>query len=169
MGNLLRVLAADLPEHSISPLIGTTECLERLFKQKPHSFGFFGAQKSKNQSSNRTKTTNLQPIETDSEEAHQDISAGDRTFPAPNFHGMILFPPASSSIHQSSSSPDPSSTSSIAISGRPWIQYRARVREGERGKLNEAERFPKNLNSTLFHKLRACRKPPLFFLVFVLS
>lgn len=36
--NLLRILAANLPENSIRPLIAAAERLESFFQEKPHGF-----------------------------------------------------------------------------------------------------------------------------------
>ena len=121
--SLLRILATNLPENSIRPLIDATERLESFFQEKPHSFC--------DQPSKHNLTNEITRIEGRRDRDNKRKNRMNRDSSAPetihhpatrfsssNFPGRILYPLAWFLNRHTSSSLDPSSRR--PLSGNPF-------------------------------------------------
>lgn len=154
-GDLPRVLASDLPEHSVGPVIRSTERLERLFEQKPHGFSnrsfqrtIFGLKLNNHACFGAEQTLTVLSLRV--KKIHREVSHRRRRLffffsliPASfgaNYRGTILAPPASFSNLRFSSSPDPNFQQ--PFSGKPFNKRerrRRRKKKSEQAKEQKSE------------------------------
>ena len=160
-------MASDLPEHSVGPVILSTERLERLFEQKPHGFSnrsfqrtIFGLKLNSHACFGAEETVTVLSLRV--KKIHREVSHRRRRLffsliPAifgANYRGTILAPPASFSNLRFSSSPDPSFQR--PFSGKP---FNKREREREREKKKKAnKRKSKRARESESEKLRLKKK-----------
>ena len=166
-------MASDLPEHSVGPVILSTERLERLFEQKPHGFSnrsfqrtIFGLKLNSHACFGAEETVTVLSLRV--KKIHREVSHRRRRLffsliPAifgANYRGTILAPPASFSNLRFSSSPDPSFQR--PFSGKPFNKRererereekkseQAKEQKSERERKRETETKKKSLSPTLF-------------------
>ena len=166
-------MASDLPEHSVGPVIRSTERLERLFEQKPHGFSnrsfqrtIFGLKLNSHACFGAEETVTVLSLRV--KKIHREVSHRRRRLffsliPAifgANYRGTILAPPASFSNLRFSSSPDPSFQR--PFSGKPFNKRererereekkseQAKEQKSERERKRETETKKKSLSPTLF-------------------